>query len=83
MFERVRGCTQVIRNQCDLVNVTYLYTSEEKRDITCVSLSAREVEGGSASREGLSSAILGRAERSVKRMKMRRMLGEVAEHMHT
>ena len=42
------------------------------------------MEGGSASREGWSSAISnGRAERSVKRMKMRRMLGEVVEYMYT
>jgi hypothetical protein len=56
----------------------HLYTSEEKRDITCVSLSAREIEGG------WSSAISnGRAERSVKRMKVRGVLGEVTEHMYT
>ncbi len=62
----------------------HLYTSEEMRDITCVSLSAREMEGGFAGREGWSSAIPnGRAKRDVKRMKVRRMLGEVAEHMHT
>jgi hypothetical protein len=41
------------------------------------------MEGGFASREGWSSTIFnGRAERGVK-MKVRRMLGEVAEHIYT
>jgi hypothetical protein len=61
----------------------HLYTSEEMRDITCVSLSARGMEGGFASHEGWSSAIFnGRAERRVKRVKVRGM-SEVAEHMYT
>jgi hypothetical protein len=57
----------------------HLNTSEEMRDITCVSLSVRKMERGFASHEGWSLAIFnGKATRGVKRM-----LGEVAEHMYT
>jgi hypothetical protein len=42
------------------------------------------MEGGFASHEGWSSAIFnGRAERGVKRMEVRGMSGEAAEHMYT
>ncbi len=57
---------------------------KERRDITCISLSAREMEGGFASREGWSSAISnGRAERSVERMEVRWDVGgSSGAHVH-